>query len=119
MSNTIICLNLDAFSDKEQILFTVETPINFRVQTTVSYWDLITKVKHPIMQGRLEDVKQTLTNPDLIHLSKTDSQVYLFYRADGNRRWVCAVTKKLNAHGFLITAYRTSAIKEGEKIWQK
>lgn len=103
----------------EQFLFIVDTPIGFQVQTTASYWELITTIKHPIMEGRLEDVKETLTHPDVIHLSKSDSQVYLFYRTDGDRRWVCAVTKRLNDNGFLITAYRTSSIKEGEKIWPK
>ena len=110
---------MNEFSENGQILFIVETPLNFRVQTTVNYWKLITTIKHPIMKGRLEDLKQTLISPDVIHLSKSDSQVYLFYRTDGNKRWVCAVTKRLNGNGFLITAYRTSAIKEGTKIWQK
>ena len=110
---------MSEFSENEQILFVVDTPIGFQVQTTVSYWGLITTVKHPIMKGRLEDVKQTLKNPDVIHLSKSDSRVYLFYQADGNKRWVCAVLKRLNGQGFLITAYRTSAIKEGERIWPK
>jgi hypothetical protein len=105
--------------DHQQILFVVDTPIGFQVQTTVDYWELIVTIKHPIMKEKLEDVKQTLTNPDVIHLSKSDSQVYLFYKADGKKRWVCAVSKRLNGNGFLITAYRTSAIKEGRKIWQK
>lgn len=110
---------MSEYSEDEQILFVVDTPIGFLVQTTANYWNLITTVKHPIMKGRLEDVKQTLINPDVIHLSRSDAQVYLFYKADGNQRWVCAVTKRLNGKGFLITAYRTSAIKEGEMIWQK
>ena len=110
---------MSEFYQVEPILFSIETPIGFQVQTTVNYWKLITTIKHPIMKGRLEDVKQTLTNPDVVHLSKSDPQVYLFYKTDGNKRWVCAVTKKLNGNGFLITAYRTSAIKEGNKIWQK
>ena len=110
---------MSEFPESEQVLFVVNTPLGFQVQSTVRYWDLITTVKHPIMKGRLEDVKQTLTNPDVIHLSKSDSQVYLFYKADGHKRWVSVVTKRLNGNGFLITAYRTSAIKEGERIWQK
>lgn len=110
---------MSEFSENEPILFVVDTPIDFSVQTTVSYWDLITTIKHPIMKGRIEDVKQTLINLNVIHLSKSDPQVYLFYRTDGNKRWVCAVTKRLNGNKFLITAYRISAIKEGTKIWQK
>ena len=102
-----------------QILFEVATPIGFSVSTTVDYWELIATIKHPIMRDRLDDVCKTLANPDEIRLSKSDTQVYLFYREDGIKRWVCAVTKRLDKTGFLITAYRTSAIKEGETVWQK
>jgi hypothetical protein len=31
-------------------------------------------------------------------------------------RWLCAVVKQLTGEGFLITAYPTDAIKEGERI---
>jgi hypothetical protein len=71
------------------------------------------------MRGHEADIQATLMNPDEVRLSKSDSQVFLFYRADGGKRWVCAVTKKLNGEGFLITAYRTGGIKEGTVIWQK
>lgn len=32
-------------SSNEEILFEVETPLGFRIRTTVSYWELITTVK--------------------------------------------------------------------------
>jgi hypothetical protein len=80
---------------------------------------LITTIKHPAMHGREEDVRATLKSPDEVRVSKSDASVYLFYRADGPRRWVCAVMKRGNEAGFLITAYRTSGIKEGAKIWPK
>ena len=71
------------------------------------------------MEGHLEDVKKTLQHPEEIRRSKTDSAIYLFYRTIHKGRWVCAVSKKLNGEGFLVTAYPTSAIKIGEKIWPK
>ncbi|MGC8712433.1 MAG: DUF4258 domain-containing protein [Leptodesmis sp.] len=108
----------DATSNSE-ILFEVATPLDFSVRTTTEYWQFIVTIKHPVMLNRLADVQNTLSNLDKIRLSKTDSQVYLFYRDDGTKRWVCAVARRLNGEGFLITAYRTSAIKEGELIWQK
>ena len=101
------------------VLFEVDTPLGFCVRTTVSYWELITTVKHPVMRGREADVRAVLENPDEVRLSKTDEQVYLFYRADGDNRWVCAVSRRLNKTGFLITAYRTGAIKEGTVLWHK
>ena len=101
------------------ILFEVKTPLSFSVRTTRAHWQLIVTVKHPVMQNYLEAIQETLENPDEVRLSKTDPQVYLFYGNNGSRRWVCAVTKRLEDSGFLITAYRTSAIKEGDLIWQK
>ena len=46
-----------------------------------------------------------------------DHDVLLFYKTVDSRRWVCAVCKRLNGDGFLITAYPTDAIKEGDRIW--
>lgn len=106
-------------SSDEPLLFDVETPLGFRVRTTASYWELITTVKHPVMKGREADIQAVLGKPDEVRLSKTDPQVYLFYRADGEKRWVCAVSRRLNGEGFLITAYRTAAIKEGTVIWHR
>lgn len=103
----------------DRTLFEVETPLGFQVRTTAASWELIATVKHPVMRDRLEDVRQTLVAPDEVRLSKSDAQVYLFYREDGEKRWVCAVTKRQNGEGFLITTYRTSAIKEGDLVWHK
>jgi len=102
-----------------EILFEIATPLGFSIRTTASYWELITTVKHPVMRDRLEAVRQTLANPDEIRLSQSSDQVYLFYRKDGAKRWVCAVTKRVVETGFVITAYRTSAIKEAKVLWQK
>lgn len=85
---------------EDSILFFVETPLGFGVRTTTSYWELITTVKHPVMLGREADVVLTLSNPDEVRQSQGDRSVYLFYRSDGKKRWVCAVTKRLNGEGF-------------------
>lgn len=68
------------------------------------------------MLGREVDVQETLRMPDKICRSLEDPQVYLFYRLERPLRWICAVAKRLNGEGFLITAYPTDAIKEGEQI---
>ena len=102
-----------------EFLFDVMTPLGFHVHTTPEYWDVITKIKHPIMAGRLFEVKETLENPDEIRVSKRDSNVYLFYKAKKERRWICVVAKEETGGGFVITTYPTDAIKEGERIWHK
>lgn len=100
-------------------LFEVVTPLGFRVQVSRSYWKVIVGVKHPVMAGHEDDVKNALQSPEEIRQSKTDSSVYLFYKTQRKGRWVCAVSKKKKGEGFLITAYPTDVIKTGEKIWPK
>ena len=106
-------------SPTDDLLFEVLTPLSFRVRVTRAYWELIVTIKHPVMVGHESDVKETLANPDEIRLSRSDPNVYLFYRAERFRRWVCAVAKRLDGEGFLITAYLTDAVKEGEHVWPK
>lgn len=105
-------------ADKD-ILFEVMTPLEFRVRVTRGYWELIIGVKHPVMAGREDDVKNALENPDEIRQSKSDENVYLFYKAEREKRWICAVSRQTGKEGFLITTYPTDAIKEGVQIWHK
>lgn len=105
---------------EDDILFVVETPLGFRVRVSRSNWERIIALKHPVMEGKEDEVKKALSFPDEVRLSKVDTSVYLFYLLQVSRRWVCAVSKRLQEEeGFLITAYLTDAIKEGERIWPK
>jgi hypothetical protein len=105
-------------NDKD-ILFTVKTPIGFSVTVARSWWETIVTMKHPVMRGQEDQVRAALEKPDEVRLSKIDAKVYLFYKAQREKRWVCAVTKRSDESGFLITVYPTDAIKEGQKIWPK
>ena len=100
-------------------MFEANTPLGFRVRVDRTRWELIVSEKHPAMKGRELDVKLALESPDEVRQSKSDSSVLLFYRTEGLKRWVCAVAKRSDQEGFLITAYPTEAIKEGTKIWPK
>jgi hypothetical protein len=102
-----------------EVLFEVLTPLGFRVRIDRSRWELIVRVKHPVLAGTEEDVRRALAEPDEVRISRTDSAVYLFYRLQHQQRWVCAVCKRSDEEGFLITAYPTDAIKEGEHIWPR
>ena len=62
-------------------------------------------------------MQDALHMPGEIRQSRSDPTVYLFYRLERPGRWVCAVAKRLNGDGFLITTYRTDAIKEGKRVW--
>jgi hypothetical protein len=101
------------------LFFEVFTPLGFKVRVTRNYWELITTIKHPVMCGHEIEVQGVLQTPDEIRRSQSDPTVFLFYRLEQAGRWLCAVVKQLNGEGFLITAYPTDAIKEGERIWSR
>ncbi len=100
-------------------LFEADTPLGFRVRVDRARWELIVNEKHPAMKGRELEVKSALESPNEVRQSKSDVSVLLFYKTEALKRWVCAVTKRSDEEGVLITAYPTDAIKEGTKIWPK
>ncbi len=75
--------------------------------------------KHPVMKGHGNHVRLALEQPEEIRLSRSDPDVYLFYRAERSGRWICVIAKRCAEGGFLITAYPTDAIKEGKHVWPK
>ena len=107
-------------ADADVTLFVVATRLGFAVRVTKRHWEKIVSEKHPVMTGREEDVRRTLSDPDQIRQSRSDPAVFLFYTGEKPGRWLSAVVKRVdNDDGFLITAYPTDAIKEGELRWTK
>jgi len=74
--------------------------------------------KHQTPQHKRQKnkVKETLKNPDFIRRSKSDKNVYLFYKKQ-NRHFLCVIVKHFNKQGFIITIYLTRKTIEGELIW--
>ena len=101
-----------------KLLFEVETPLGYRVRTTRRYWEFIVRVKHPALSGREADIMRVLADPDQVRRSRMDPVIHLSYRSDG-ARWLCAVTRRLDGHGFLVTAYLTDSIKVGATVWTR
>ena len=101
-------------------LFEASTPLGFVIRVPVERWKLIVEMKHPVMAGREDDVRLALEQPDEIRMSRADESVLMFYRVEKPRRWICAVIKRVDEiDGFLITAYPTDALKEGQRIWTR
>ena len=96
------------FPPDDEILFDVLTPLGFTVHCTLSYWLRKILTDHPVMGDRLETVKHALYDPDEIRLSRSDDP-----------RLVCAVARQTGTEGFLITAYPTDKIKQGETVWKR
>ena len=99
-------------------LFEILTPLNFTVRTSEEYWARLL-VKHPDLANLEAEIRQALANPDEIRRSSRDPNVLLFYLVLKERRCAVAVARRFNGDGFLITAYQTDAIKEGETLWRR
>lgn len=62
----------------EELLFEVQTKLDFSVRVTKSYWELITAIKHPVLRNRERDIEKVFEEPDEIRRSKSDRDVYLY-----------------------------------------
>ena len=69
------------------------------------------------MKNKETVVKNTLKNPDEIRQSKIDKEIFLYYKKLD--KLYCVVAKHIYSGGFLITAYPTDKIKEGDLIWKR
>jgi len=95
----------------------ITTPLNIKIRTTKQYWGYLINVKHRVMKGKEKTVKEVLSNPDEIRKSKTDKDVFLYYKKID--KLYCVVARHEGGKGFLITAYPVDKVKEGEIIWIK
>jgi hypothetical protein len=82
---------------------------------------LIHILGHPEMAMLKDRIEETLQHPERVKKSNTDNQVILNYRYYLNTligdKWLCVVTKYLDNNAFLLTAYLTNRIKQGELLW--
>lgn len=101
-----------------KILFEVNAKTGILVSTTQAYWDVITHIKHPVLKGKEKDVQRALCEPDEIRISKKDRAVLLFYRKV-EKHHLCVVVRFLKKRGFIVTAYLTDKIKEGQLKWKR
>lgn len=101
------------------IRFKLKTPNGITIHTTEDYWQRIVTTKHPSIAKYERQVKEALKDPDEIRRSQQDKRVYLYYKSIG-KLYVCAVVDQVTSKaGYIITAYLTDRIKEGEQIYVK
>ncbi len=103
----------------------MQTLIDFRgrpLRLTDERWAHV--LSHPEHGGNtLHRIEETLREPDRVVRSRTDPGVELFYRwyeqtAVGSK-YLCVVAKASVAAPFVITAYLTDKIKQGEELWSR
>lgn len=101
------------------IRFQIQTPLGITVRTTEEYWEKITTIKHPSMKRFESKVTQVLEDPDQVRRSTQDANVHLYYKSIGKISLCIVVDCITEKEGYIITAYPTDRIKEGEQIYEK
>ncbi len=78
-------------------------------------------LEHPEMNEMGAEIEQVLAAPQLVHRSRSDEQVRLFYAFYSQTivggKWLCVVVKYDSSDAFVITAYLTDKPKLGETLW--
>jgi hypothetical protein len=102
-----------------RVIFTVRSPLGYRVVLTRNRWREIVRFKHPALAERESEVRETIRNPEVIRASNKDAEVHLHYRG-AESGYICVVVGGTEAsEGFVITAYLTSEIKKGQALWTR
>lgn len=79
------------------------------IRTSKTYWQKIVRLKHPVMEGKEKEVKETLENPWIVKQSDKDENVCLYYRPY-NKRYICVVVRHENGKGFIISTYPVDTV---------
>jgi hypothetical protein len=104
---------------RKRILFTVQTPLGYRVALSRDRWREITRFKHPALAGHENQVRKCLLDPEVIRASTKDFGVHIYYSRQG-RDYICVVVGAGDHEDrFIITAYFTKEIKKGLELWKK
>ena len=91
-------------------IFEVKDKSGRNIYLTDERWNHI--LKHQEMANQVEQIKDTLLNPDKITTVSYDSDVHFYYRYYKNRKGYLFISVKyLNGEGFIITSFYTDKIK--------
>lgn len=78
-------------------------------------------LEHPEMSDMETEIGKTLSDPERVVRSRSDEEVRLYYRfypdTPVGGKFLCVVVKVHADDAFVITAYLTDRVKEGESLW--
>lgn len=79
-------------------------------------------LSHPELAGHEDWLTNASLHPEEVRYSVSDKQVKLFYQfrydTKVGDKWFCVVVKYLDGDAFIITAYLTDKVKQGELVWR-
>jgi hypothetical protein len=103
---------------KRRRIFTVTTPLGYRVFLDRDRWRQILRNKHPALAGREKDVRACLESPVVVRESVKEPDVHLYYLAVKEVHLCVVVTPTEENERFVVTTYFTKNIKKGTELWK-
>ena len=107
-------------------MFHVADPQGNTIILTKECWANHICVVHTEMRSRLDNIRETIENPDYIYVSKSNEQTYLYFRAYADPTLKCqfilvAVHRRANQkRGFVQSAYPVKSLSQGGLlVWKK
>jgi len=105
-----------------KIVFEIVSKFGKRVALTQGKYDHICK-RHPEVSGEIDEMKETLSSPQIIRRSTYDEKVWLFYRffeeTSVTEKYLMVAMRIFNDEGLILTSYFTDKVKMGEEIWRE
>jgi hypothetical protein len=78
---------------------------------------------HPEMTDMLDNIEETLSNPDYVVQSKQDTSVLLYNKYYITRqfggKYLCVIVKENENDRFIVTSYIMNVLPKGVILWQK
>jgi hypothetical protein len=102
---------------KRRRLFTVQTPLGYRVFIDRDRWRQILRNKHPAMTGREKEVRICLQQPTVVRESAKEPDVHMYYVTAENGHLCVVVAPAGTDERFVVTTYFTKNIKKGKELW--
>jgi len=99
-------------------IFTVVTPLGYRVFLSRDRWRQIIRYKHPALVGREQDVRACLVSPTIVRRSAKEAEVHMYYAPCEDVHLCVVVAAADGDEHFVITAYFTRNIKRGLELWK-
>lgn len=98
-------------------IFTIRTPLGYRVFLERDRWRQIVRQKHPALESREREVRACLESPVFVRESAKEPGVHMYY-IPSDEVHLCVVTAPANEdEHFVVTAYFTKNIKKGTELW--
>lgn len=102
---------------KKRRVFTVVTPLGYRVFLDRDRWRQIVRHKHPALAGHEKEVRACLEAPAVVRASAKEAEVHMYYAPAGEVNLCVVAAPAGEDERFVVTAYFTTNVKKGKVLW--